>query len=448
MNSLSEYFHDPQKNKKKFRKIYNNTGWLLFEHSSRMGVGLIVSILVARYLGPEKYGILRYAVSIFAFMSTFIYLGLNGLVVQEIVRKPETQDMILGTTFSIKLVGAFFSFLSVLIVSLYVHGYDEIEFFVIFIIGLSLFAKPFETIEYWFQSQIQSKYTVYAKSYATFSCEVFKVLLVFLGASVICFAVVNSFQIILSSILLCIIYHINKHSIFRWKADFSYAKILLKKSWILIFAGFFAMVNLKVDQIMLRWMVDSEEVGLYSIAANFSEMWYFIPTAITISFYPVLIELKEYQPFFYDKKLQQIFDILFIISFSVALVITFTASYLIPFLYGNSYTEVAPILVIHVWAGVFMFMRALLSKWIIIENVLYFSIISQGSGALMNVLINIFLIPHFEGQGAAIATLCSYATSSYLFLFFYSKTRPLAFIMSKSILFPLRLIIFGNKIWI
>ena len=444
---LPAFLCEPLKKSENLQKIFTNTGWLVFEHAFNMGVGLLVSILVARYLGPEKYGILRYAVSVIAFMSIFIYLGLSGLVVRGIVRKPEDKDNILGTTFSLKLAGAFFSFLVVLGVALYVYDYSESEFWVLLIISLSLFASPFETIDYWFQSQVQSKYTVYAKSSAFIVGAALKVLFVFIGASVVAIAAANTLQVVVASMLLVLMYRYKGFSIFQWKVRISKAKELLSESWILILSGFLAMINLKVDQIMLRWMVDATEVGLYSVAVNFSEVWYFIPTAITMSVYPRLIELKKTQPSVYNKRLQQVFDVLFAMSFLVAVAMTFVAGHLIPSLYGEAYTKSSSILVIHVWAGIFMFMRAMFSKWVFIEDALFFSLISHGSGALVNVLINLVLIPRFGGQGAAIATLFSYAASSYFFLFFYSKTRPLAVQMSKSFLLPLRLIMYRNKVW-
>ena len=106
--------------------------------------------------------------------------------------------------------------------------------------------------------------------------------------------------------------------------------------------------------------------------------------------------------------------------------------------FGEAYQNAAPILIIHIWAALFIFMRALFSKWIIIEDVLIFSVISHGAGALLNVALNYLLIPHYGGEGAAYATLFSYATSSYLALLLYSKTRPTFWMMTKSIFSPLR----------
>ena len=429
------------------RKILSNTGWLVSGNIFRMGIGLLVSILVARYLGPENYGILSYALSIIAFMAIFVYLGLSGLVVRDIVQHPDEKNKLLGTTFFLKFTSSLLAFLVVLGLAIFGHNTGESEFWILVIIGLSLFAKPFETIDFWFQSQVQSKYMVLAKSTAFMAAAIMKVLLVFFGATVIAIAVASSLEFILASVLLVCIYRYKGFSIFQWKAQFSKARELLSQSWIIILSGFLALVNLRVDQIMLRWMTDAAEVGVYSVAVTFSEVWYFIPTAIAMSVYPRLIELKKTKPSDYDKRLQQIFDILFALAFFVAVIMSFVAVPIIPFLYGEAYARTSSILIIHVWAGIFMFHRAMFSKWVFIEDALYFSLVSHGAGAVVNVLLNLILIPHLRGQGAAIATLFSYATSCYFFLFLYSKTRPLAAKMSKSFLLPLRLIIYRRKIW-
>jgi len=429
------------------RKILINTGWLISERIFRLGIGLFVSILIARYLGPENYGILSYALSLIAFMAIFVFLGLSGLVVREIIRFPDEKDKLLGTTFSLKFIGSLLAFLVILGLAKFSHNTSESEFWILLIIGLSLFARPFETIDFWFQSQVQSKYTVLANSTAFMVATIMKVLLVLFGATVIAIAATSSLELILASVLLVCIYRYKGFSIFQWNAQFSKAKELLSQSWIIILAGFLALINLRVDQIMLRWMTDASEVGIYSVAVAFSEVWYFIPTAIAMSVYPKLIELKKTKSLDYDKRLQQVFDVLFVMAFSVAIAMTFLAGPLIPLLYGEAYTKSSSILIIHVWAGIFMFTKAIIDKWVLIENALYFQLMIHGGGALVNVLLNFILIPQFGGKGSAIATLISYATSSYLFLFFYPRSRNLAIKISKSFVFPLRFIIYRTKTW-
>lgn len=423
-----------------FRKIFFNSGWLMLEKIVRLFSAIIIGILVARHLGPENFGILSYALSIISFLGTFTYLGLSGLIIKEIVNKPDEKNIILGTTFYLKLFGGIIALIIVIIISYFIHIPFETEFWVLIIIGFSLLARPFETIEHWFYSITKAKHLVIAKSIAFITTSLLNVIFVLLGMSVIFFAIAASLEFFLIALFLVVAYHIKNNNLLNWRFNFTKAKILISQSWIIILSGFLALINLKVDQVMLRWLINSHEVGIYAVAVRISEVWYFIPTAIAVSAFPRLLELRKQNNQIYTEKLQNIFDILFIISLFIAIFTSIFAKPIIPFLFGMEYNLSANILIIHIWAGIFMFMRALFSKWVFIEDALLFSLISHGSGAIINIILNLLLIPYYHGIGAAIATLFSYAVSSYFFLFFHKKTRSVASMMNNSFLLPIRLL--------
>ena len=157
--------------------------------------------------------------------------------------------------------------------------------------------------------------------------------------------------------------------------------------------------------------------------------------------------MKEENEALFRCRLQQLFDALLLLGLAVAVIMTFAATWIITTFFGPDYASSAPIMIIHIWAAIFIFMRAAFSKWILIENVLVFSLITQGLGALANILLNLFLIPSFGGIGAAYATLISYATASFVALFFYSRTRPVFWQMVWALLSPIRYpITFARKI--
>ena len=79
-------------------------------------------------------------------------------------------------------------------------------------------------------------------------------------------------------------------------------------------------------------------------------------------------------------------------------------------------------------------MRALFSKWIILEEVFIFSLITQGLGAVSNIILNYFFIESHGVTGAAVATLISYSIAGYFSLLLSSKTRALFVMMSKSMM--------------
>jgi O-antigen/teichoic acid export membrane protein len=402
-----------------------------------LGVGFFVTVLVARYLGPERYGILAYALSLTALFASAGHMGLGGLVVREIVKKPDSRAETLGTSLVLKLFGYLGGFVAIFIYALIFEKRQSLDYWILLVVASSLLFRPFDVIDFWFQANVQAKYTAIARSASLLITAGFKLLLVLISAELLFFAVSNLLQSILAACFLLLLFRNSADiSITTWSASLVRARALLSQGWVIFLGAIFATIYLKIDQIMLKWFVGAKEVGIYSVAATLSETWYFVPTAIVVSLFPKLIELKETDHERFRQRLQQIFELLFVIALSVAIFMSFMGAHLINFFFGQQYLASAPILAIHIWAALFIFMRAAFSKWILIEDALMFSLITQGLGALANVGLNLLLIPRYGGYGAAIATLISYAMASYFSLFFYKKSRPVFWMMSKAILSP------------
>ena len=404
-----------------------------------IGTGFLTTVLLARYLGPEQFGILSYAISLTAIFASAGHMGLAGLVVREVVKFPATKLETLGTSLLLKAAGMAAGFILIAGYALIFENSSSLEFWILLVVSSAVLFQPFDVIDYWFQAQVQAKHTAIARSCATLLSAALKVALVATGAGLMYFAFAHMIQAALGAVFLIVLYrYATRHSILEWKASLTRAGELLKQGWIIYLGSIFAVIYIKIDQVMLKWLVGAEEVGVYSVAAQLSEAWYFVPTAIVASFFPKLIELHAANNKLFNDRLQQIFDFLFILALAVSIAVSLIAQPLISAFFGDSYIEAAPILSIHIWAGIFIFMRALFSRWILIENALMFSLITQGLGALANILLNLLLIPKYGGEGAAVATLLSYSIASYGALFFHKKTRPIFYMMTKSILSPLR----------
>lgn len=424
----------------RFKPYFHNTSWIIGERFFTLALTFLVTILVARYLGPERYGVLAYALSLTSVFAIAGHMGLVGLVVRELVKQPENRGETLGTTFALKLWGFSMGYILLFAYVLLFESPGTVEFFLILILGLSLFFKSFTVIDAWFKSRVQAKYIAIAGSSAAVLAGLLKVSLVFGEASLIMIGVAYLLQ---SAFLMCgllMLYRLTADvPLSSWKFQFNQAKMLVVRGAPVFLASVFATIYLKVDKIMLRWLVDASEVGIYTVAATLSEVWYFLPTAIVASLFPRLIHLKESNPKRYRLRLQQLFDLLFMLALAVAVALTFLAEPIISSFFGSQYAKSSGILSIHIWAGIFIFMRAALSKWILIEDALVFSLITQGSGALFNVALNFLLIPAFGGTGAAWATLIAYAVASYGSLLLYKRTRIIFGMMSKAMLAPIRL---------
>jgi O-antigen/teichoic acid export membrane protein len=421
------------------RRILGNTSWLVVERIIRILTGFLVGVLVARYLGKERYGVLQYAISLTSFIGILVYLGLQGIVVRDLVARPHERDVLLGTTIILKAVGALvtYALLATIYVAFAARGSDETA--VVLIVAAGLLLRPLETVNYWFESQVQSKYTALRQIFTVVLTSGSKIVLIAVHAPLSAFAGMVFAEVLVGGFWIVLFYTRRVGSLFAWRFSFAKARELLGQSWLLIFSGFLATVNLKVDQIMLKWMSGSGEVGIYAVAVTLSEAWYFISVAIVTSVFPSLVEARKSDPAKYKAMLQKVFDVLFLIALTVAIAVTFCSRLVIGILYGAEFLPAAVILMVHVWAGLFAFMRQLFSRWLIMEGLLTYSFYSHGSGALANVVLNALLIPKYGGFGAAIATLISYAVSSYFSLFLFRSTRPIAIMMSRAMLSPFRL---------
>jgi O-antigen/teichoic acid export membrane protein len=424
---------------KRFHQYIANTSWIMAEKVVQILIGLLVTIFVARYLGPQNYGILAYAVSLTAIFSAAGHLGLSGLVVREIVKNPSARAETLGTTLSLKLGGVGMGFLILCCIAFLSENFKSKEFWVVIIVASSLLFNSSAVFDFWFQAHIQSKFSTLSKVTALVLTGIFKVILVVIASNLLYFAFASVLQAAITSILLCIFYvKTSDLSIFDWKSSRNKAKELVSQGWIIFLGTIFSVIYLKIDQIMLKWLIGLKEVGIYSVASTISEAWYFVPTAIVTSFFPRLIKLHQSNKEAFNQRLQQIFDLLFILAFSIVIIVTLFAKPLITLLYGLAYQPSSNILIIHIWAAIFIFMRAAFSRWILIEDALMFSLITQGAGALVNVGLNFLLIPRYAGVGAAIATLASYAMASYGSLLLYKRTRPIFWMMTRSMTSPVR----------
>src|SRR5829696_232507 len=274
-------------------KILGNISWLLFERVLRMGVGFFVAVWIARYLGPEQFGLFSYAIAFVTLFSSIAMLGLDQIVVRDIVREKPNSDEILGTAFAMRLTaGVVVLLLTVGIVSLLRPG-DELVHWLVAIIAAGMVFQPFDTIDVWFQSQVKSKYTVCAKSIAFLIASFIKIILVVVGAPLIAFAWVYLAEIFLGASGLVIAYQLYGHHLKKWRVHLARVWGLLSQGWPLIISGLAVIVYMRIDVVMLGELADSDAVGIYSVAVRLSEVWYFIPIAIVSSVLPSLIQAKQ-----------------------------------------------------------------------------------------------------------------------------------------------------------
>ncbi|MBW4454132.1 MAG: flippase [Nostoc indistinguendum CM1-VF10] len=414
------------------RAIITNTGWLFADRILRMGASLVVGVWVARYLGVQQYGLFNYALAFVSLFSPIFTLGLDDVVVRHIVRQSSNKEEILGTTFWLKLLGGIASVLLAISTMLFLGERETLKIWLVAILAIAGIFRAADTIELWFQSQVQSKYTVIAKNSAFLVNSAIKIILILTKAPLLAFAWVTLAEFAMSAIGLLIVYQVKGSSLWLWRWSFSAVKTLMKESLPLMFSGFAILIFMKIDQVMLGQMIGDSEVGVYSAAARVSEIWYFIPGAIVSSVAPSIYIVKEKSESLYYQRIGQLLSLMTCISLAIALPMTFLSDRIILIMFGSGYAEAGAILAVHIWTSLFVFMGLATSPWFIAEGLNHVSLGKTLFGAILNVILNLLLIPKYAGLGAEIATIISQAAATFLCNAFDSRTQKIFKIQVRS----------------
>ena len=208
-----------------------------FEKILRMFVGLFVGIWVARYLGPERFGLFSYTQSFVGLFAAIATLGLDGIVVRELVKDEGRANELIGTAFYLKLIGAILTLL-VLVIATYFTSNDRYTNLLVFIIASATIFQSFNVVDMYFQSKVLSKYVVFSNIISLFISSIVKIILVLINAPLVAFAWVILFDSIV--LALGFIYFFLKYStseIKKIKFNKTIAISLLRDSWSLILSG-------------------------------------------------------------------------------------------------------------------------------------------------------------------------------------------------------------------
>jgi O-antigen/teichoic acid export membrane protein len=404
-------------------RILHNIAWLFSDKLLRMSVGLFVGVWVARYLGPEDFGLLSFASAFVSVFGTLSTLGLQGIVVRDLVNDPKGSFETLGSSFVLQATGGIIAFVLLIVLIPILRPHDQSTLSIVAIIGLTLFFKGSESMKYWFESQVQSKYTVWAENLVFVVVVAVKIGLILVGASLLAFVWTSFLEGLFTALFLLVAYEWVGGRIKVWRFSFARTKALLVQSWPLILSGFAVMVYMRIDQIMLGQMLNDKAVGIYSAAVRISEAWYFIPVAIVGSVFPALLDAKKTSEALYVDKFQKLYDTLVIIALVVAIPVTFLAEEIVRVLFGLEYIEAGTILSIHIWTAVFVFLGFASGRWLLAENRQLLVFQRAFLGMVVNIALNWVWIPQYGGVGAAMATLLSQAVAAFLFDVIHKETR-------------------------
>lgn len=407
--------------------------WLFIDKLLRYVISFIVGIWLARYLGVTQFGLFNEAIAFVALFGTIASIGLRRITVRELVIRPDEQDQILGSAFTLLLVSGIIFWLICTAIAYFFYADNVIVFYLICAISLSFTFRAFESINYFFEAEVKLKYVVYATNTAYILGNLIKIVLILSSANLFAFAILYTIDIGLSALSLFVVFNTKGRSIFNWKYSKRIALQLLHDGAPLIFAGLMITLNSRVDQIMIGKMLSAKEVGWYAAAVKLTELWFFIPNIIRTSIFPNIVQSHANNQQVFYEKLEQILHLFCVFAYLVIIPVVLFNEQIIQWTYGEDFRNSSKALSILIILVLFIGIDIVKNSYLIIHNWTRLKLVFSIIAASINVIANLILIPKYGMIGACYASLLSYGISAYFATWFFPELRELSRIMTRAL---------------
>ena len=414
----------------KNKSIVNNSIWAISQQLFSLILSFAIGVITVRYLGAEKYGVIGIANAITLIVFSFSWLGIDSVIVNEIIVSGNKEFDVVWTVLITKFITSFFSIFIAAAVGFFSNDNAEIFVIIVILSGLAMFLQSYEIFSYWFQSKLLIKYVAIAVLISQTSSSIIQIIFILFHKSLIYFAIIPVIQ----NALLFSILFISFKSISKSKITFNIGilKKILKKSFNYVISSIAITLYMQIDKVMIGKMISDSESGVYNVAVNLALYWQIIPISIINSMRPVILYFKKEKDEKYLDYLKVLVFVVSVISFVICIILCLFSSQIINFLYGENFEGAVIPFIITVWATFVAMIGVIRGIWLIAEGLdrydKYFTI----AAAIINIILNIFLIRFMGIIGAALATLISYFVEVFVVNLLFKRTQYFDFIFLSS----------------
>ncbi len=421
-------------------KEIKNASWLIGAKVIQMIISLVVGVFTARYLGPSNYGSINYATSLISFFSAVCTLGINSIIVKNFVDDPAEEGETIGTTLVLKLISSALSCVSIFMISFFADAGDPITILVVVLCSSALIFQIFDTFNYWFQARYQAKRTAIATLIAYIITSLYKVVLLVLKKDILWFAFATSVDYIAYALIIFTFFKIDGGP--KLSFSISKAKQLLGKSYHFILSGLMVSIYGSTNKFLLKHMMDESAVGYYSTATAICTMWVFLLQAVIDSIYPTVMQLHKQSKDEFERKNKQLYAIVFYVSVFVSVMFMIFGELIVKILYGDAYLNAVTPLKIVTWYTAFSYLGVARNAWVVCENCQKYLKYMYIGAAIINLALNLILIPQMGTSGAALTSLITQIFTSIILPMFFKDMRRNSILILEAIMLKG---VFGKK---
>lgn len=403
-------------------KVMKNVSWAVWGKVVHIINGLLVGVLVARYLGPELFGLMNYVISYVMMFSVLASFGLTNIEIRELSKPDADTNQIMGTAFILRLFFAVITIVLILL-SLIKFESDRETSILVMIYSLMLIFSSMNIIRNYFTSIIRNEYVVKTEIARYLVLSVIKIVLLICKAPLILFVCASLFEFIFLASGYLLSYRKLVGPVSAWKADVVTARHLLKESFPELLSGSAIVIYQKINVVMLRGMMDNEAAGQFSAAARIADLGLFLPVILTQSTTPLLVKARQQNPELYKLQRQKFMDIIVWCGLGISLCVSASAVILVPILFGKEYAVAVTVLQIMGWKAFAMSLATSSGQVLLVDHLQRYAVLRNLMGLVTVVLMNLVLIPRWGAAGAAVSGVSSMLAAGYFAHFLIKPYR-------------------------
>ncbi|MBK6343088.1 MAG: flippase [Flavobacteriales bacterium] len=420
------------------QKVLKNVSWLFVERILRLGLVLLTGVVVARALGDELFGQLNYATGFVGLFFALGAMGIDEILVRDLVRHPEKRDELLGSAALLKFFGAMLMVLLATAGSL-LKGMDGLTVTLIIVIASAELMRPIGVIEHWFMSQVKAGPVAKVQMAQALISSAAKLALAWAvhaghvegRPALIGFAWMYALEYVVLSSGYFTVFKREGLQWRHWKATRDMSLRLLSESWPMLIYGMALFVQARIDQVMIKDLLtatDGEEaafaeVGQYSVALRMIEALGFLPMIVQSTLAPAITRAKAVSHALYTDRLLNQYRLMFGLFLVTAIPLYLLAKPIVVLLFGVEFEPAGVLLGLFAIRLFFTNMGTGKRGFITNEGLFRYSLLTALVGVALNVGINWLLIPEYRSIGAIWATIISFAVSIFVLDLITPRTR-------------------------
>jgi len=415
------------------KKYSVNTTFLLFEKIIRLIAALFVGAYIARYLGPENYGLLGYAQSLILVLMPILAIAHDSIIVKLLVRDTKHENRTIWSSFLLRITGTVLLVISVNTIAAVTHTESQLRMLIL-AFSLASISEAFYALNSMFYAKVMTRYIFYSTFIALLISSIIKIILVHLQVSIEYFGWVYFLETLVISIFLIIFSFSRKFTIFPIRISRKTITNIAKSSIPLLLSGFFVALYTQMDKVILNKLTNNEISGNYYAAVAIVGTFYFIPLSIVNSLFPAILTSAKFNRKLFFRQVQSLYDIVIWLSIGTSIFLSLFSPFISRILYGGKYTDTPYLLSIYSFCGIFVSIGLVNSSVLVAEGLQKYILFSTALGAVISLVANVILVPLFGSLASVLVALLSgFVTTMLSMAVFGTTTRQYFFLQIKSL---------------